>query len=129
VKLALDAPPPAFLREDMTLSVEVETGRAERALVLPARALRSGAGGGDKVLVVQDGRAEERNVRIGLRTLDAAEVLEGLREGDLVLLAPTLAAGARVRPQALAWEPARSPLARAGGAGDAMSGLSQAVGR
>lgn len=128
VKLALDAPPPAFLREDMTLSVEVVTGRAERALVLPARALRP-AGGGDQVLVARDGRAEERSVRIGLRTLDAAEVLDGLREGELVLLAPALAPGVRVRPRAVAWEPARSPLARAGGAGDAMSGLTQAVGR
>ena len=35
VKLSLPQAPPAFLREDMTLSVEVETGRRERALVVP----------------------------------------------------------------------------------------------
>ena len=40
VKFSLPQPPPAFLREDMTLSVEVETARREQALVVPAEALR-----------------------------------------------------------------------------------------
>lgn len=128
VKLALDRPPPAFLREDMTLSVEVETARRERALVLPARALRSGAAG--DVLLVADGRrAVERPVRIGLRTLDAIEVLEGAKEGELVLLGPALRPGARVRPRLVDWQPARSPQARGSGGGDPMGGLTQAVGR
>ncbi len=41
VKLALDRQPPSFLREDMTLSVDVETGRRERTLVVPLSALRT----------------------------------------------------------------------------------------
>ena len=78
---------PAFLREDMTLSVEVETARRERTLVLPQAALRGPAGGDQaSVLVLQDGRAQARNVRLGLRTLDAVEVLDGLKEGDTVPL-------------------------------------------
>lgn len=128
VKLALERPPPAFLREDMTLSVEVETARRERALVLPARALRSGAAG-DVVLVADGRRAVERPVRIGLRTLDAIEVLEGAKEGELVLLGPALRPGARVRPRLVDWQPARSPQARGSGGGDPMGGLTQAVGR
>ena len=39
VKLAPEQTPPAFLREDMTLSVEVLTGERARALVLPPSAL------------------------------------------------------------------------------------------
>ena len=72
VKFSLLQPAPAFLREDMTLSVEVETARRDRALVLPQAALRS-TGGADTatVLVLQDGRAQARTVRLGLRTLDA----------------------------------------------------------
>jgi HlyD family secretion protein len=128
VKLTLDQGAPAFLREDMTLSVEVETGRSERALVLPARALRPSAAG-QAVLVAQDGRAVERPVTTGLRTLDAVEVLSGVRDGDLVLLATALAPGARVRPQRIEWQPARSPQARSATPGDPMSGLTQAVGR
>ena len=129
VKFSLDQPPPAFLREDMTLSAEVETARRERALVLPSRALRSGPSG-ETMLVVEGDRAVERPVRTDLRTLDAVELLSGVKEGELVLLAPTLKPGARVRVQRIEWEPSRSPQVRnASGSGDAMSGISQTMGR
>jgi HlyD family secretion protein len=129
VKFSLDQPPPSFLREDMTLSVEVETARRERALVLPTRALRA-APAGEAVLVAADGRAAEKRVATGLRTLDAVEIVSGLAEGDLVLLAPELKAGQRVRPQAIEWEPARSTQLRGGGgSGDPLSGVVQGMGR
>ena len=60
VKLTLDAPAPAFLREDMTVSVEVETARRERALVVPVSALRGDEGAGPAVWVARDGRVEVR---------------------------------------------------------------------
>ena len=41
VKFAVTGTAPAFLREDMTLSVEVETAKRDRALVLPVNALRT----------------------------------------------------------------------------------------
>jgi HlyD family secretion protein len=129
VKFSLDQPPPAFLREDMTLSAEVETARRDRALVLPARGLRTGAGG-EAMLVAEGRRAVERPVRTGLRTLDAVEILSGVKEGELVLLAPTLKPGARVRAQAVDWQPSRSPQQRGGGGnGDPVSGISEAMGR
>ncbi|HYD75953.1 efflux RND transporter periplasmic adaptor subunit [Ramlibacter sp.] len=130
VKLALQGDPPDFLREDMTLSVEVITGRRDRALVIPARALRPADSGGDSVLVQDAGRAVARPVRTGLRTLDAVEVLEGLREGEQVLLAPALQAGDRVRATVIDWAPARSGAAiEAALSSDPMSSLSQGVGR
>lgn len=92
VKLALPGAAPAFLREDMTLSVEVGTGRRERTLVLPRDALD-----GRTVRVLNDGRVELRTVTLGLTTLDAAEVTQGLAAGDVVLLGSPLAAGTRVR--------------------------------
>ena len=129
VKFSLDQPPPPFLREDMTLSAEVETARSERALVLPARALRSGPAG-EVMLVAQGRRAVERPVRTGLRTLDAVEILSGIQEGELVLLAPTLQPGARVRVQRIEWQPSRSPQQRGSAAsGDAVSPISQTMGR
>ena len=121
---------PAFLREDMTLSVEVETARRERTLVLPQAALRGPAGGDQaSVLVLQDGRAQVRNVRLGLRTLDAVEVLDGLKEGDTVLRGhASLQDGQRVRARTVPWTTASSaPPAAAqgnqgGGAGPALTG-------
>ncbi|WP_255249969.1 efflux RND transporter periplasmic adaptor subunit [Polaromonas sp. AET17H-212] len=129
VKFALEQQAPAFLREDMTLSVEVETGRRERALVLPLSALRSQASPATATVLVADaGRAQERQVRLGLRTLDAAEVLEGLAEGDAVLLGSSVAAGARIRARAVAWTPGQS-VAKAAATSEAGSAMSNAIGR
>ncbi|MES1977411.1 MAG: efflux RND transporter periplasmic adaptor subunit [Pseudomonadota bacterium] len=125
VKLALTGNTPAFLREDMTLSVDVETGRRDRALVLPLRALRGAA---TQVLVAQDGRAENRAVRLGLRTLDAVEVLDGVREGEQVLLGGDIHDGGRVRPRLVTWTPGATSQTAAGGA-DMGAALSSAVAR
>ena len=98
VKFALVGDTPDFLREDMTLSIEVETGRRPRALVVPIAALTPGADPTRATLrVVQDGRIEERDVRLGLRTLGAAEVRSGVSDGEEVVLRPALPDGTRVR--------------------------------
>lgn len=106
VKFSIDKAPAAFLREDMTLSVEVETARRERALVLPLSALRSQTGSTSAtVFIAQNGRAQTRTVRLGLRTLDATEVLEGLAPGDVVLLGGQPKPDRRVRLNMQAWQP------------------------
>lgn len=99
VQLALDAPAPDFLREDMTLSVEAVTGERAHALVLPLAALlpNDKAGTADaRVMVVEGGQARTRRVVLGLRSLAAVQVLSGLEAGDIVLTAP-VAEGRRVR--------------------------------
>lgn len=95
VKFSLPAtlPPPVLLKNDMTVSIEIVTGRRDKAIALPGEALRAGPA----VMVVQDGRAVLRPVQTGLRTLSAVEVVQGLREGEQVVLDAAVAAGARVR--------------------------------
>lgn len=100
VKFALEGTPPAFLREDMTLSVEVLTGQRDQALVIPLSALR----GAQSVLVAQDGRARLRPLKLGMRSLEAVEVQEGLQAGEFVLLGPQVLEGQRVRAQAIEWQ-------------------------
>ena len=57
VKFAVSQPPP-FLREDMTLSVEVETARRVSALAIPLQALHGEQTGGKFVVLIErDGRA------------------------------------------------------------------------
>ena len=93
IKLSLGAAP-QFLRNDMTVSVEVVAARRERALVVPGEALRPGPA----VLLLAEGRTALRAVTVGLRTLDSAEVTGGLQAGDQVVLDSAIGDGVRARP-------------------------------
>ena len=86
VRFAVPAPPP-FLREDLSLSLQVEVGRRERALTLPAEAVM-GAGAEATVRRLRDGRVVVQPVRVGLRTPQRVEIVQGLEDGDAVLLDP-----------------------------------------
>lgn len=77
------------------------------------------------VWVAQDGQVQARPVRLGLRTLDQVEVLQGLAAGDRVLVGPAPAPGQRVRPAEVA---ANWAGAKAAGQ-DAGSAMTQAMGR
>ena len=128
VKLAPRQAPPDFLREDMTLSVEVRTGERPAALALPLTALRSPAPGApDSVWVLADGRVQARPVRLGLRTLEAAEVLDGLAEGTAVIVGSAPAPGQRARPRAIDWHPGTAH--DFGTRSDAGATLTNAMGR
>lgn len=130
VKFTVTQEPPAFLREDMTLSVEVETARREQALALPLSVLRKAAADSASVWVAVEGVVQERQLRLGLRTLAAVEVLEGLRVGDVVLTGTTFKSGQRVTVLVVPWLPSALSAARgADGAGSAGSALTNAMGR
>jgi len=78
--------PAEALRQGMTVSVNIETGRREQALVLPNDALRQRSGSTAEVLRVRDGHAEPVTVRLGLLGTAMSEIAEGLEEGQLVLV-------------------------------------------
>lgn len=112
VRLAVD-PAPGFLREHMTVSVNVETGRRDSALVVPNDALAVLAGDRAALWLVAEGRAVRREVRLGLRGLAHSEVADGLQAGDWILAdaRAAVAEGGRVRVL-----PSRSPLGAAAAA-------------
>lgn len=85
-----------LLRQGMTVSVNIETGRREQALVLPNDALRARDGERAQVLRVRNGKVERVKVRLGLLGTAMSEVLDGLQAGDLVL-ADDAREGQRVR--------------------------------
>jgi HlyD family secretion protein len=98
VKLEVDTPPD-FLRPDMTVSVNVETGHDPQALVLPASAVRDPAID-PWVLVVRGGRTARQAVRLGLRGDGLVQVISGLEAGDAVVSpAAAVGAGKRVRQE------------------------------
>ena len=85
--------PVDFLRQDLTVSIEVVLDRRERARLLPLAALRDA----DRVLLIDDGRVTERRVRTGLRDRQQVEILDGLSADDRVIVGEAPAPGARVR--------------------------------
>jgi HlyD family secretion protein len=105
VDLKFDAiNPPDYLSQGMSVSLEIEVSRRADALPVPATAIRNAEGFEPWVMFVDGGRAQRRTVRPGVRAKDKIEILEGLHEGDFVLLAT----GAEVE------EGKRLRLARAG---------------
>jgi HlyD family secretion protein len=130
VKLAVPAAAPAFLREDMTLSIEVATGRRERALVVPMNAFAGERGNGSGSLrVLRDGRVEQRAVKLGLTTLDAAEITEGLAAGEVVLVGSAPPVGARARADTQSAAARRAANGGKGSKEDVGTALGNAVGR
>ncbi len=101
IEVRLTVPlPPAFLRPDMTVSVDLEGVRRDKALVAPSDAIRDVTGRAPWVLLVRDGRVERRSVRVGLRGDTQTEILSGIVEGDLVVPASAGSPepGSTVRP-------------------------------
>ena len=98
VRLAVD-PVPNFLRQDMTVSVNIETDRRVQALTIPNNALSSIKGNQAMVLLVRDGKIQRQQVTLGLRGLAMSEVISGLSQGDHVLAdaESSLTNGARIR--------------------------------
>jgi len=74
--------PPENLMAGMTGEMNIITGRHENALLVPTRALLV-----DQVLVVTYGMIESHTVKVGYRTLEYAEALDGLKEGAHVAVA------------------------------------------
>ncbi len=80
VVLALENPPDNLLA-GMTGEMNIITGQHENAVLLPTRALLV-----DQVLLVRHKNVRSRTVRVGYRTLDYVEVLDGIAPGDHVII-------------------------------------------
>ena len=98
VEVKLDvAAPPAVLKQDMTVSVDIEVARRAQALIVPLSAVRD-ADSAPWVLRLEGRHVVRRPVQLGLRSGGLAEVLGGLAEGDAVMVGSVaVKAGARVR--------------------------------
>lgn len=98
VKLAV-AQPPLYLRQDMTVSIDIETARRTATVVVPTSTLEDAATDQPWVLVVRDKRAVKQFVTLGLRGDTRIEVLTGIKAGEgVVPVSKTgVTAGQRVR--------------------------------
>jgi HlyD family secretion protein len=88
-----------FVKPGMSADVEVIVAKRRDALFVPSQAILEREGK-RRVYVVAEGRARATTVRVGESNWSSTEILEGLREGDRVIVtpdAPGLSDGARVR--------------------------------
>lgn len=85
VTVTLEVAAQGMLRPGMFTSVYLETEARQGVLVIPRDALVLDSLG-DTVYVMADGIAERREVRLGLRDEDSVEVLEGLSEGEQLIV-------------------------------------------
>ncbi len=87
VEVRLRVPePPAYLKPDMTVSVEVVIGRRDAALALPLEAVRDAETAAPWVLLARDGHAVRVPVKTGLHGIGLIEVSDGVAEGDVAIL-------------------------------------------
>lgn len=97
VKLGV-ASPPAYLRQDMTVSVDIEVARRPQAIIVPLGDLHDLATGKPWLLKAEGTHARRQQVTIGLVSAGKAEVLEGLFEGAVVVpAAAKIKDGQRIR--------------------------------
>lgn len=89
---------PDYLRQDMTVSVDIETARRDNTLVLPIRSVRDALLSQPWIMAVRNGRAARQPVKLGIRGSGNAEILEGAAEGDLAIPATAgILTGQRIR--------------------------------
>jgi HlyD family secretion protein len=78
---------PATLLGEMNVEVEIVAGEALNTLLVPLQALREIGDGQYAVFVVgADGELEMRTVEVGLKDYVNAQILSGLRRGEVVSL-------------------------------------------
>jgi len=102
VEVKLRVPnPPAYLRQDMTASIDIEVGRHANVLVVPSGAIFDSATTKPWVLLVEGRRAVKRPVTLGLKGTGSVEVVAGLAAGETVVAAagPGVLPGQRIRPE------------------------------
>ncbi|MFK7856425.1 MAG: efflux RND transporter periplasmic adaptor subunit [Granulosicoccus sp.] len=76
--------PPLLLGQDVDVDVLLQ--RNDDVLVVPLQVLQENDVGEFSVFVLNDGTAQETQLTIGLTSLEDAEVISGLTEGDRVII-------------------------------------------
>jgi macrolide-specific efflux system membrane fusion protein len=89
--------PERELKIQMTAQVFIVLAQAKGVLLIPAAAIgNAGEGAEVKVRVLKtDGAVEQRTIKIGIKSEISAEVKEGLKEKELVVIGGTTAKGSK----------------------------------
>jgi HlyD family secretion protein len=96
VKIAIDSAD-VPLRVGMSATIDIVVAEKSDALLLPNRAIRADQNNGQRYVEVQrNGQTVRADIKTGLRDEKNTEILEGLSEGDSVVIT-TLSSGQSLR--------------------------------
>jgi HlyD family secretion protein len=87
-RLRFDGSTPQQLRQNQRLSVRVLLDHRENVLTVQ-RGSFVDESGGSYAYVVRDGIATKTPIRVGASSIDKVEILEGLKEGDKIVISGT----------------------------------------
>ena len=87
-RLRFDGAAPRQLRQNQRLSVRVLLDRRDHVLTVQ-RGSFVDESGGNYAYVVRDGIAEKRPIRVGASSIDKVEILQGLNEGERIVISGT----------------------------------------
>jgi HlyD family secretion protein len=102
VKLRV-AQPPEYLRQDMTVSVDIQTARRSQVLQVPQAAVQTTPEGTAWVYKLAGRRVQRTEIVAGMHAGGWVEVRRGLQMGDAIVASSetSLADGQRIRPSPL----------------------------
>jgi HlyD family secretion protein len=88
--------PPAFLRPEMTVSIEMTTGQAINALIVPSDAIREAKSQTPWVMKVDQGRTVKQAVTLGIKGVGNTQILSGVTLDDWLVTQADIPLGAKV---------------------------------
>lgn len=86
VKIAFNVPEGSGLRVGMSADADIIIAERQNVLLVPTRAITKDSQGNPVVTVVVDDRTEERRVVTGISDGFNTEIVDGLKEGDVVVV-------------------------------------------
>jgi len=87
-RLRFEGATPRQLRQNQRLSVRILLDKRDNVLTVQ-RGSFVDESGGNYAYVVHDGIAEKKPIRVGASSIDKVEILDGLKEGDRIVISGT----------------------------------------
>ncbi|GIW11149.1 MAG: hypothetical protein KatS3mg061_2206 [Dehalococcoidia bacterium] len=87
--VSLQIEQPEGVKAGMTANVQIIVEERQNVLLVPARAVRTQGRERSVDVLLADGRVETRRVRVGVSNDQQTEILEGVREGEQVVIPST----------------------------------------
>lgn len=87
-RLRFDGATPKQLRQNQRLSVRILLDKRDNVLTVQ-RGSFVDESGGSYAYIVRDGVAEKHPIRVGASSIDKVEILDGLKEGDNIVISGT----------------------------------------